>query len=215
MASASSSVVAGDEKSTTEKYRILAHGSTYIDVVYTNEAAIVDRILRMYEGWLDEDEDRFKCKDHCPRLLTFLKDKQYTFTSVDKRNDTKVLRAAGLPVPEERHIDIQDIFKINGQPQAGMADLAAKLIDPKFANMKKDFKYNRLRKEGHGFWECKPPSWMNLEYAAIDGYLSYEIYNKIYTVNEGQAHLQRSDHICPRCKNQDESSSMNKRQKQA
>jgi hypothetical protein len=97
-----------------------------------------------------------------------------------------------------------------------MADLAAKLIDPKFANMKKDFKYNRLRKEGHGFWECKPLSWMNLEYAAIDGYLSYEIYNKIYTVNEGQAHLQRSDRICPRCKNQDESSSMiDKRQKQA
>ncbi|KAK1653781.1 hypothetical protein QYE76_071586 [Lolium multiflorum] len=231
MASASSSVVAGDEKSTTEKYRILAHGRTYIDVVYTNEAATVDRILRMYEGWLDEDEDRFKfvgldleydssgyklavmqiamrehvlvfhyirCKDHCPRLLTFLKDKQYTFTSVDKRNDTKVLRAAGLPVPEERHIDIQDIFKIKGQPQAGMADLAAKLIDPKFANMKKEFKYNRRRKEGHDFWECKPLSWMNLEYAAIDGYLSYEIYNKIYTVNEGQAHLQRSDHICPR-----------------
>ncbi|KAK1661345.1 hypothetical protein QYE76_049504 [Lolium multiflorum] len=248
MASASSSVVAGDEKSTTEKYRILAHGSTYIDVVYTNEAATVDRILRMYEGWLDEDEDRFKfvgldleydssghklavmqiamrehvlvfhyirCKDQCPRLLTFLKHKQYTFTSVDKRNDTKVLRAAGLPVPEERHIDIQDIFKIKGQPQAGMADLAAKLIDPKFANMKKEFKYNRRRKEGHDFWECKPLSWMNLEYAAIDGYLSYEIYNKIYTVNEGQAHLQRSDHICPRCKNQDESSSMTKRKKQA
>lgn len=96
-----------------------------------------------------------------------------------------------------------------------MADLAAKLIDPKFANMKKEFKYNRRRKEGHSFWEYKPLSWMNLEYAAIDGYLSYEIYNKIYTVNEGQAHLQRSGHICPRCKNQDESSSMNKRQKQA
>ncbi|XP_071683485.1 uncharacterized protein [Lolium perenne] len=187
MASASSSVVAGDEKSTTENYRILAHGSTYIDVVYTNEAATVDRILRMYKGWLDEDEDR--CKDQCPRLLTFLKHKQYTFTSVDKRNDTKVLRAAGLHVPEERHIDIQDIFKIKGQPQAGMADLAAKLIDPKFANMKKEFKYNRRRKKGHDFWECKPLSWMNLEYAAIDGYLSCEIYNKIYTVNEGQAHL--------------------------
>jgi phage FluMu protein Com len=96
-----------------------------------------------------------------------------------------------------------------------MADLAAKLIDPKFANMKKEFKYNRRMKEGHDFWECKPLSWMNLEYAAIDGYLSYEIYNKIYTVNEGQAHLQRSDHICPRCKNQDESSSMTKRKKQA
>jgi hypothetical protein len=96
-----------------------------------------------------------------------------------------------------------------------MADLAAKLIDPKFANMKKEFKYNRRRKEGHDFRECKPLSWMNLEYAAIDGYLSYEIYNKIYTVNEGQAHLQRSDHICPRCKNKDESSSMTKRKKQA
>ena len=60
MASASSSVVAGDEKSTTEKHRILAHGRTYIDVVYNNEAATVDGVLRMYEGWLDEDEDRFK-----------------------------------------------------------------------------------------------------------------------------------------------------------
>lgn len=59
-----------------------------------------------------------------------MKDKQYFFTTVDKKQDTVVLRQAWLPVPEEKHIDIQDIFKIRGVKQAGMADLADCLLIP-------------------------------------------------------------------------------------
>lgn len=77
--------------------------------------------------------------------------------------------------------------------------------------MKKEFNHDLKDREGHEFWEWKPMAMKNLEYAAIDGYLSYEIFNKIYMVNDGQRHL---DDICPQCKKRYVSSSMNKRQKQ-
>ena len=35
------------------------HDNKKIDVVYTNEEEIVVRVLRMYEGWLEKDEDKF------------------------------------------------------------------------------------------------------------------------------------------------------------
>ena len=34
-----------DGKATTETYRFLAHGETWIDVIYTNESATVDCIV--------------------------------------------------------------------------------------------------------------------------------------------------------------------------
>ena len=35
------------------------HDNKKIDVVYTNEEETVVRVLRMYEGWLGIDEDKF------------------------------------------------------------------------------------------------------------------------------------------------------------
>jgi hypothetical protein len=52
-----------------------------------------------------------------------------------------------------------------------MADLAAAIIDPSYKNMKKSFP-----KEKHQYWEWKPLSPLHLEYAAKDGYVSYELY---------------------------------------
>ncbi len=35
------------------------HDNKKIDIVYTNKEEIVVRVLRMYESWLEKDEDKF------------------------------------------------------------------------------------------------------------------------------------------------------------
>ena len=85
-----------------------------------------------------------------------------------------------------------------------MADLAAAIIDPSYKNMKKSFP-----KEKHQFWEWKPLSPIHLEYAAKDGYVSYELYSRILIIKNGLRHLHQQpmkERLRP-CKNKDEGSS--------
>ena len=119
--------------------------------------------------------------DHVPRLENFLKNQQYTFAGVDIRGDRRVLGLEKLYTPPANHVDIQDMYwkKGLGGPKAGMATMAAKLIDPKFGDMKKQFKEDKKNRVGHKYWECKPLSMLNMEYAAMDGYITYELYNLI------------------------------------
>jgi ribonuclease D len=111
-------------------------------------------------------------------------------------------------------VDIQDIYRIDEKvPRAGMADLAAELIDPKLIDMKKAFKTGLQTREGHQYWAWKPLAEKNLKYAAIDGYISYEIYRRIMLVVQGQRHLKANatEVICPKCKEADRSWSSSKR----
>ena len=48
-----------DVENHTETHHITAHGTTTLEVVYTNEEAIVERILAMYEKWLEKEKNRF------------------------------------------------------------------------------------------------------------------------------------------------------------
>ena len=70
--------------------------------------------------------------DHVPRLENFLKNQKYTFAGVDIRGDRRVLGLEKLYTPPANHVDIQDMYwkKGLGGPKAGMATMAAKLIDP-------------------------------------------------------------------------------------
>ena len=43
----------------TQKIQIVPHGTTTLDVVYTNDPVEVNKILLKYEGWLDEEKHRF------------------------------------------------------------------------------------------------------------------------------------------------------------
>ena len=43
----------------THRTRFISHGSTVIDVVYTNEEDTVLEVLNMYERWIEEDEHKF------------------------------------------------------------------------------------------------------------------------------------------------------------
>lgn len=48
-----------DGKETTETSYVHSHGETWIEAVYTNEAATVDLILEKYERWLADEEIKF------------------------------------------------------------------------------------------------------------------------------------------------------------
>ena len=45
-----------DKKLTTETHRITAHGTTVLEVVYTNMPETVERIIAMYEQWLKKEK---------------------------------------------------------------------------------------------------------------------------------------------------------------
>jgi len=51
--------------------------------------------------------------------------------------------------------------------------MARVMIHPKYADMKKGFP-----SEQHDFWEKNQLDWINLEYAAIDAYVAFELYRQ-------------------------------------
>jgi ribonuclease D len=95
----------------------------------------------------------------------------------------------GLYIPDDKHVDIQDLFRINNCPRTGMAAMAAKLIHPKYAGMKDNFVSDFEKRQGHDYWDFKPLADMNLEYAATDGYVTYELARIITLVRRGGMHL--------------------------
>jgi hypothetical protein len=96
-----------------------------------------------------------------------------TFASVDNRADKEVLlRTWNVAIPTEYYVDIQDLYeKVFKMKKRGMAPMAAELIDPWYEDMKK-----KLHWRAHNMWEKNPLNWDNLKYAAIDGFVSLELY---------------------------------------
>ena len=235
-----------DGKLTTLTEHITTHGTTVLEVVYTNDPRTMERIIKKYEEWLKEEKNKFVGLDleytrkssyirqgiavvqlsmrehvlvyhYCrsersQALVDFLQRKAVTFTSVDTRNDKTMLARAWIKIPDERHVDIQRLFCIKGGGERdSMADLAAAIIDPSYKNMKKSFP-----KEKHQFWEWKPLSPIHLEYAAKDGYVSYELYRRILIIKNGLRHLHQQpmkERLRPRKSNDEGSSSGWKRRK--
>ena len=74
----------------------------------------------------------------CQGLRDFLKKRQITFVSVDKRTDIKMMQKEKFDIPDEYHVDIQDIFKSvpRDNHRDGMSKLAATLIDRSYIQMK-------------------------------------------------------------------------------
>ena len=115
--------------------------------------------------------------------MEFLRSGIY-FVSVDITNDKIKMRSTwGIEIPADRHIDLQDRFKLK-HDRTSMADMAAALIGPEYADMKKKFP-----KSAYRHWARTPLDRINIEYAAIDGYVSYELYRRIGISNYGQRHL--------------------------
>ena len=107
------------------------------------------------------------------------------FASVDITNDKiKMRRTWGIEIPAACHIDLQRIFKLEND-KTGMADMAVAVIEEDdYAEMKTGFP-----KTQHDHWEKTPLDAINIEYAAIDAYVAYEVYRRIGIINYGQRHL--------------------------
>jgi len=67
--------------------------------------------------------------------------------------------------------------------------MAVALIDDSYADMKTNFPKSQQKLWGKG-----PLDDINIEYAAKDAYVSYELYRKIRVVNYGQRHLEEGGH---------------------
>jgi hypothetical protein len=68
----------------------------------------------------------------------------------------------------------------------------------KLVGMIIDTTYNRMKKKCphdiHEKWDWKPMDMTSLSYAAIDAYVSYELYNMLITMRDGDDVLTRQ---CP------------------
>ena len=104
---------------------------------------------------------------------------------MDTRGDKTVLHNDWILILDEHHVHIQREFRIKGGGKRdSMADLAEAIIDPSYNTMKTSYP-----KEKHDYWEWKPLSPLHLEYAAKDGYVSYELYHRILIIKHGLRHL--------------------------
>uniref|UniRef100_A0A8I6XJ04 3'-5' exonuclease domain-containing protein n=1 Tax=Hordeum vulgare subsp. vulgare TaxID=112509 RepID=A0A8I6XJ04_HORVV len=206
----------------TSFHKVLAHGTTMLDVVYTNLSREVPFFLQqLKEKWFDNavDHEKFLGLDleytadqrgvaeiqlcfarhvlifqwarsdkDCPELMDFLRS-GITFASVDIRNDKlKMRHSFGIEIPAGCLVDLQTVFRLR-HDRTSMAHMAVALIDEGYGDMKTSFP-----KFQHKLWEKGPLDPINIEYAAKDAYVSYELYRKIRVVNYGQRHLEEGGH---------------------
>lgn len=137
-----------------------------------------------------------------PSLHHFLTQKQITFSTVDIRGDTRKLNGEGITLPSWYHVDMQDVLKFPPErgDRAGMGYLAGVVIDPSYMQMAK------LTEDQHQHWHDTPLSQEQLEYAARDGYVSYELWNRTCNIKYGLSCGKGTwnDTLCDSCKNGDD-----------
>uniref|UniRef100_A0A8I6XUJ1 3'-5' exonuclease domain-containing protein n=1 Tax=Hordeum vulgare subsp. vulgare TaxID=112509 RepID=A0A8I6XUJ1_HORVV len=172
---------------------VLAHGKIKLDVVYTNESREMSYFLeQLKERWLDAamDHEKFLGLD-----LEYTADQRgvavvqlcfahhvliFQWASSDKHcPELMDFLRSGITFAT---VDItNDKLKM----RTSMAHMAVALIDEEYSDMKTNFP-----KSQHKLWEKAPLDHINIEYAAKDAYVSYELYRKIRVVNYGQRHLE-------------------------
>ena len=100
-----------------------------------------------------------------------------------------------VEIPDEYHVDIQELFRLDNKIRTGMAPMAAELLDESYGTMKSKFPG-----DGHKKWEKNPLDEINRVYAAKDAFVAYKLYRLIYKINQGQLHLEQQSMYCPNCK---------------
>ena len=76
-----------------------------------------------------------------------------------------------LNIPIQFHVDIQDYFRVDGKPRTSMATLAKVLLSKFYEGMK-----GVLGPFGHHHWEDMPLGETHMKYAAIDDFVSFQLY---------------------------------------
>ena len=139
----------------------------------------------------------------CPVLFEFLCSSGIKFASVDRRGDRRAMeRSWSIEIPFQFHVELQDLFRHKNRFRTGMRTMSTILIDDSYIYMKTKFDEKQ-----HKLWEKQPLDDVNIHYAAVDGFVSYELYRKINDVMNAQVHLKPKEpkppkpvpHYCPRC----------------
>ena len=103
----------------------------------------------------------------CEEFKQFLKGGRVKFVTVDFRNDKEILGRIGLVVGDP--FDLQKEGLVSSS-QPSMLTLAAAMIDPSYAKLKKP------HHEFHHAWESKTLDEDHILYTAMDAYLCLNIY---------------------------------------
>ena len=109
--------------------------------------------------------------------MDFLVNSSLHSVSVDITKDQmKMMRTWDIEIPEDCYIDLQDLIHFDEQDgKTVMAHMSTAYIHEDYARMKEKFP-----KKNHNFLEKNPPDWINLEYAAIDAYVAFELF-RVYS----------------------------------
>ncbi|KAK1606631.1 hypothetical protein QYE76_030304 [Lolium multiflorum] len=159
----------------TLKRSVVPHGTTKVNVVYTNDPSVLERTLKMYEQKLLEDRPRFVGLDleytadqvstavvqlamddhvlvyHFCRspdnlaLREFLQHKGICFTTVDIRGDSSRFARDGIKIPEHNWIDIQDMINFNGPGNRTGMEMASPI------NFNQFLEKEKLKSNGSNF----------------------------------------------------------------
>ncbi|XP_071676826.1 uncharacterized protein [Lolium perenne] len=165
------------------------HGGKEIEVVYTNEEETMSKYLKMYAQWYaEEEENKFVGLDleYTPEDPNHEEDNYLAVAQLCMRNHVLV-----TPLFLEIVI-VKGLNERGNLMRDGMASLATSIIDESYGLMKSKFP-----RERHKDWDEQPLSDLNLEYAAKDAYVSYQLYVKIWF-------FLRYLVFCPGCKKEDE-----------
>ena len=86
----------------------------------------------------------------------------------------------GFFIPPQFHVNIQNLFRVDRVVRSGMAALANVLISNFYVSMKDDFLEGR-----NELWEESPLEEINLKYAVVDGYVSFQLYYQLMIIERG------------------------------
>uniref|UniRef100_A0A8I6YSE6 3'-5' exonuclease domain-containing protein n=1 Tax=Hordeum vulgare subsp. vulgare TaxID=112509 RepID=A0A8I6YSE6_HORVV len=206
----------------TKFLKVLAHGTTKLDVVYTNESREVPFFLQqLKEKWFDDtmEHEKFLGLD-----LEYTADQRgvaviqlcfarhvliFQWARSDKHcPELMDFLRSGITFAS---VDIRN-GKLKMRHSFGIEIPAGCLVDlqtvfrlrherTSMAHMAValiDEEYGDMKtsfpKSQHKLWEKGPLDPINIEYGAKYAYVSYELYRKIRVVNYGQRHLEEGGH---------------------
>jgi hypothetical protein len=119
--------------------------------------------------------------EQCPKFLDFLGDHDITFAGCDITNDVEMLRRSMVAVGNL--VDIQQRWKPAGSKNQkdSLADYAKAIIDSWYETMKQKLSYAE-----HKWWGDLTLTDMQIRYASLDAYMTYEVYRRLVIFEEGQ-----------------------------
>uniref|UniRef100_A0A8I6YF46 3'-5' exonuclease domain-containing protein n=1 Tax=Hordeum vulgare subsp. vulgare TaxID=112509 RepID=A0A8I6YF46_HORVV len=202
--------------------KVLAHGTTKLDVVYTNESREVPFFLeQLKEKWFDDamEHEKFLGLDleytadqrgvaviqlcFARHVLIFQwvrSDKHYPelmdFLRTGITFATVDIRNDKLKMRHNFGIEIPAGCLVDLQTVFRLPHDRTSMAHMAVALI--DAEYGDMKtsfpKSQHKLWEKAPLDPINIEYAAKYAYVSYELYRKIRVVNYGQRHLEEGGH---------------------